>query len=879
MKKVILILLLIIFCIYPSFATHQRAGEITYRYISGLTYEATIITYSFAPSTADRNELEIAWGDGKTSLLTRINGPAGTNPAGTPCDHLGEMVGKDIKRNEYVGLHTFPAAATYIISLEDPNRNDGILNIPNDIPFYIETQLTVSPFLGQNSSPQLLLPPIDQGCVDHPFLHNPGAYDPDGDSLSYKMTKCRGAGGLFIPGYILPNLVDPSGTGSFSINNATGDLLWDSPTLQGEYNIAFLIEEWRNGIRIGYITRDMQINIVTCNNLPPIIHPPSDTCVEAGSTLDMKVVATDANNDVITLTASGGPLLLATSPATFTQPLDSASRVTGRFVWNTECSHVQQQPYQVFFKAIDNGSEVRLFDIKTWNIKVVGPATHNVSAVPLGNAIKVSWSPNICSNITGYKVYRRNGFYGFVHDYCETGVPSYTGYRLVATLNSPNDTVYLDDNNSNGLIHGVDYCYIITAYYPDNAESFASEEVCTSLRKDIAIITNVSVEITSQTTGRMYLAWSKPTEIDTVQAPGPYKYLLFRSNGFSGQYPVLIDSLSNLNDTIYVDNGINTLDGPWNYRVDVVNNSPDHRFTIGASQIASSVFLQLQPGDQKLRMTFGYNVPWLNKSFTIYRQNPVTFSYDSIGTSSAPSFIDTSLVNGNTYCYYIKSIGSYSSTGLLDPLINLSQQNCDIPVDNEPPCAPLLSVTTNCELPANVLTWTFPNQQCAHDVNMYQIYYSPLINSPLSLIDSVPASLGTLYNHIGLSSIAGCYALVAIDSVGNRSIMSDTICVDIDSCSHYRLPNVFTPNDDGKNDFFVPFPPVTSVQQIDLKIFNRWGKEVFNTNDPAIKWDGKNQSTNMDCSAGVYYYICDVYEITLRGIVKRSLQGSIHILR
>ena len=884
MKKGFFFLLLTVFYIHASFATHQRAGEITYRYISGLTYEATIITYSYAPSYADRNELDIDWGDGQTSTLIRINGPAGINPAGQPCDHLGEFVGTDIKRNEYVGQHTYPAASTYLVSLEDPNRNFGILNIPNsvDVPLYIETLLTVNPFLGPNSSPQLLLPPIDQGCIGHPFLHNPGAYDPDGDSLSYKMTTCRGIGGQPIPGYKWPNEVDPSSTGeSFSINNTTGDIIWDSPTMIGEYNIAFLIEEWRNGVRIGFITRDMQINIITCNNVPPIIHAPADTCIEAGTILDKEVSATDANGDVITLTAYGGPLLLDTSPATFTQPLDSAGRVTGTFIWNTVCEHVQRLPYQVFFKAIDDGADVRLFDIKTWNITVVGPATQNVSAVPLGNTIKVSWSQNTCSNISGYKVYRRNGFYGYVHGFCETGVPSYTGYQLVATLNSPEDTVYIDNNNSVGLIHGIDYCYIITAWYPDNAESYASDEVCTSLNKDVAIITNVSVDSTSQNTGRIYLAWSKPTEIDIVQAPGPYVYLLYRSEGFSGANLVLIDSLNSLNDTIYIDDGLNTQDGSWSYRVDVINNTHGNRFVIGASQVASSVFLQLQPGDQKMQLTFDSSVPWLNKSYLIYRQNPETLYFDLWGTSSGLTFTDDSLlVNGNNYCYFIKSIGSYSSAGLIDPLINKSQQACAIAVDNEPPCAPQLRVTTNCNSLLNILTWNYQDTlQCTHhDVEKVLIYYSSEPDSPLTLFDSLTNPVEFVYRDSLHSSIVGCYAVAARDSVGNLSNTSNTICIDIDSCSHYHLPNVFTPNGDGFNDEFRPFP-YSSVESIDLKIFNRWGKEVFKTDKPDINWNGKFQSTNTECSDGAYYYVCIVNERTLHGIVKRKVQGSIHILR
>jgi len=57
---------------------------------------------------------------------------------------------------------------------------------------------------GYDNSPILMIPPIDNACVNEPFYHNPGAYDPDGDSLSYKLVPCRGDQGLVIPGYTLP---------------------------------------------------------------------------------------------------------------------------------------------------------------------------------------------------------------------------------------------------------------------------------------------------------------------------------------------------------------------------------------------------------------------------------------------------------------------------------------------------------------------------------------------------------------------------------------------------------------------------------------------------------------------------------------------------
>jgi len=98
MKKFLFLLFVIVWFAGPLMATHQRAGEILFKYISGLTYEITIVTYSYAPSPADRFELEIKWGDGTSTILPRNNGPIGG------LGHLGEIVGPDIKKSLYTGV-------------------------------------------------------------------------------------------------------------------------------------------------------------------------------------------------------------------------------------------------------------------------------------------------------------------------------------------------------------------------------------------------------------------------------------------------------------------------------------------------------------------------------------------------------------------------------------------------------------------------------------------------------------------------------------------------------------------------------------------------------------------------------------------------------
>jgi gliding motility-associated-like protein len=854
------------------FATHQRAAEITYRNLYKLTYEITLISYTYTPSPANayRDYLTINWGDGTSSEIKRMEK---TNLA------------NDITYNRYTGEHSYAGPSTYIISCEDPNRNGGILNIPNSIntPLFIYSELVINPFLGgYNNSPVLLLPPIDNGCVDQPFYHNPGAYDVDGDSLSYRLVSCRGAQGLTIPGYMLPNEIPNTNINlphMLTLDSITGDFLWDSPQIQGEYNIAILIEEWRNGIKIGSIERDMQIIITACNNRPPIIESLNDTCIEAGKTLTFDVKAYDPDSTDLTLTGTGGPLILTDHPAILSpNPAIGHAHTMTTFTWQTICAHVKRPPYRVFFKATDDGTPVKLVNIRSMQIKVVGPAPENLTATPLGSTITLNWDNYSCQNATGYYIFRKADSTGYVHGYCQTGVPAYLGYSRIDEIKDITKTSYLDNNQGTGLIPGIKYCYLVVAYYPDKAEGYASNEACASLKKDVPVITNVSVNTTNEITGSIYIAWSKPTELDTIQAPGPYMYVINRSTSNAPAQFAAIDSLFNLNDTIITDTLINTKIYFFRYKIDLYNLTPGNTFLIGTSQTGISLYLNIIPTDKKLKLNWNNNMPWSNYSFVIYRKDPGLAIFDSIGFSSQPAFNDQGLKNGTEYCYYIKSIGKYSSSGFVDPIINLSQINCSIPVDNIPPCPPILHDSTDCENAVNILSWTNLYDSCSRDIIKYFIYYS-CNTGDLILIDSVSGIDDTIYRHKPDLTIAGCYGVIAMDSVGNKSRFSNTVCINTDRCHKYEIPNVFTPNGDDYNQFLKPKPNYTSVDHIDMTIFDRWGREVFTTNDADINWDGKDKTTHQMCSDGAYFYICDVYENSLCGSVKHTLRGSVTILR
>jgi hypothetical protein len=107
---------------------------------------------------------------------------------------------------------------------------------------------------------------------------------------------------------LLPDASTSSGSDVFSINAQTGDVTWVVPPLAGEFNIAIKIEEFRNGFLVGYVIRDMQITVITCNNEPPSITPLTDYCVEAGSSIQFDVNASDPDGNTIFINAFGGPL-------------------------------------------------------------------------------------------------------------------------------------------------------------------------------------------------------------------------------------------------------------------------------------------------------------------------------------------------------------------------------------------------------------------------------------------------------------------------------------------------------------------------------------------------------------------------------------------
>ena len=69
-----------------------------------------------------------------------------------------------------------------------------------------------------------------------------------------------------------------------------------------------------------------------------------------------------------------------------------------------------------------------------------------------------------------------------------------------------------------------------------------------------------------------------------------------------------------------------------------------------------------------------------------------------------------------------------------------------------------------------------------------------------------------------------------------------------------EMPTVFTPNNDGMNDVFRPLQ-MAGVKDATLKVYNRWGQKMIETNDLYKGWDGTNK--NNSCTEGIYFWLID----------------------
>lgn len=174
---------------------------------------------------------------------------------------------------EYYRFRDFDICSSnciYRITWGDCCRNNAITSGAASNEIYTWTT-TVNTGIPCNSSPQFSNPPVPYICLGQSFTFNQGAFDPDGDSLVYSLGPCYDDDSLTLVGYNTGAGFSPTSplgpSWNVNLNAQTGDI---SITPQpGNLEVGVLciyVDEYRNGILIGTVVRDMQITVIDCGN-------------------------------------------------------------------------------------------------------------------------------------------------------------------------------------------------------------------------------------------------------------------------------------------------------------------------------------------------------------------------------------------------------------------------------------------------------------------------------------------------------------------------------------------------------------------------------------------------------------------------------------
>ena len=284
-------------------ATHIVGGGLTYRCLGGDQYEVTLKLYRdcfFGASNAYFDDpASIGIFDGDSSF--RIGEVK--IPLGPQNDTLDVVIADTclfvpatvcVHTTTYVDTITLPERPNgYILSYQRCCRNQTILNI-------VEPLETGATFIARISNQALVecntqatyknFPPLFI-CVNEPVDYDHSAFDPDGDSLVYKLcTPFNGASSsspqpqppssppydevVYQAPYNLNNLL---GGQALTINSSTG-LLTGLPSVIGQFVVGVCVEEYRNGELISQTRRDFQYNVGECGIVEAIIGNANTLC-------------------------------------------------------------------------------------------------------------------------------------------------------------------------------------------------------------------------------------------------------------------------------------------------------------------------------------------------------------------------------------------------------------------------------------------------------------------------------------------------------------------------------------------------------------------------------------------------------------------------
>lgn len=290
-------------------ATHIVGGDFTYKSLGNGNFEVTLTIHRDCFNGADDAEFDtlatvaIYDGNGALAAFPPLNGYLQIPFAGadtindiiiSDCGFLGSQV--CVHEAVYRDTLFLPDLGKgYILAYQRCCRNVTLNNIEDPLNTGMTEVIEIPQiaFDAINSSPVFNEWPDLYICSNQPFTFDHGATDPDGDELRYSLVApYSGANanqpmplGAPPPPYQTVDWLAPfglndllGGTVPLTIDPATG-MLSATPGAVGQYLVGVMVEEYRDGVKIGEVRRDFEYNVRICAE-PPVaaFEPPTGLC-------------------------------------------------------------------------------------------------------------------------------------------------------------------------------------------------------------------------------------------------------------------------------------------------------------------------------------------------------------------------------------------------------------------------------------------------------------------------------------------------------------------------------------------------------------------------------------------------------------------------
>jgi gliding motility-associated-like protein len=332
-------------------------------------------------------------------------------------------------------------------------------------------------------------------------------------------------------------------------------------------------------------------------------------------------------------------------------------------------------------------------------------------------------------------------------------------------------------------------------------------------------------------------------------------------------------------DTNFVHPALNQF-STYCYRVEAFNTTN----TITASSQETCLFVNVpqQPVFNYLRVATVAGADIVNltafvdaaadvQRYDVYRADSITGLWAFLGSipataSTTINYTDlTAHTNEQSYYYKMTAVDSCGADALVS---NIGRTI-------------FLQAFANSEI-TNTLYWN-DYESWLGNVQLYNIYRSidgiwdpnpiatvPFINAANNeYIDNVETYIG----YVGKFA----YQIEAVEGPGNMYTFIDTSYSNISEVVQRPLvyvPNAFSPNGNGLNDVFLPSCGFIDIVDYSFSVYNRWGEQIFITDDKNIGWDGRYKDNR--CESEVYVWLLTIKTASGQYV---DMKGTVTLVR